>query len=102
MSMEYESESVLAVISHVTYTLLICVVLAGPAIFVNRIDDVFRLLGSTTNPMSGYLLPTVFVLSLVPPKQHTPLKIIALIMSVAVASVSGIAFYQQICDIFMR
>merc|ERR1719266_1508762 len=87
-------------VNHVVVSIIICVVLAAPAIFVDQIDDVFRVLGCTSNPVSGYILPTCFVLVLVPSNERKGMKIIAVLMSLVVAAVSISAFYQRICEIF--
>jgi len=89
----------LGTVAHIMFTLFICVVLAAPAVFVDEIAVVFRLLGCTSNPISGYILPTVFVLNLVPSNEARKMKVIAVSMSLVVAAVSAMALYQRICDI---
>jgi len=89
----------LSTLWHVIVSCIICIVLAGPAIVVDEIADVFRVLGSTSNPISGYILPTCFVLLLVPPGDMRKIKGLAVLMSMVVSVVSVSALYQQVRDL---
>jgi len=85
---------------HVVFSLFITAVLSVPAMYIQNIGDVFKIMGCTSNPVTGYILPTVFVLALVPKNQQKPVKVVAVIMSVMVFVMSMMALYERICDIF--
>lgn len=65
------------------------------------VAQVFGFIGCTTNPVTGYILPTYFVWRLVPEDhtQHRGIKILALLMVVVVSSISVGSLYFKIHDI---
>merc|ERR1711879_1032545 len=89
----------LSTLKHVIISCVICIVLAVPAMFVDDIDVVFGLLGCTTNPISGYILPTCFVLLLVPSNEQKRMKVTAVMMSVVIAVLSVFNLYNKIVDL---
>merc|ERR1719361_144135 len=85
---EQVDELKLGTLWHVIVSCIICVILVAPAIAFTSLDDVITMLGSTCNPMSGYILPTIFVLALVPKEEQRKMKILAVFMSLVVGVVS--------------
>lgn len=74
---------------------LICVLIS---VVVSDIATVFGFIGCTTNPITGYILPTYFVWKLVPNEhtQHNLIKRIALIMIIIVSLISLGSIYYKI------
>jgi len=79
---------------HVIVSCIICVILVAPAIAFKSLDGVITMLGSTCNPTSGYILPTIFVLALIPKMEQRKMKILAVFMSLVVGVVSVFSLYQ--------
>eukprot|EP01083_Nonionella_stella_P027747 76433_1 len=88
----------IALIPHVMVTFGICLLCVLVSVAVTDIATVFGFIGCTTNPITGYVLPTYFVWKLVPDKdvQHRRIKIISLVMVVVVVSVSLGSIYHKI------
>lgn len=76
-SMDYQ----LGLVPHVLLTFVICLAVAIPAICVQRIEFIFQIMGCTIIPVQCTILPTLFVVSLVPSKQKRPTKVIAVLLS---------------------
>eukprot|EP00485_Elphidium_margaritaceum_P011764 CAMPEP_0202693038 /NCGR_PEP_ID=MMETSP1385-20130828/7258_1 /ASSEMBLY_ACC=CAM_ASM_000861 /TAXON_ID=933848 /ORGANISM="Elphidium margaritaceum" /LENGTH=504 /DNA_ID=CAMNT_0049348665 /DNA_START=22 /DNA_END=1536 /DNA_ORIENTATION=+ len=77
-------------IPHILVTFAICAVCVTISVLVSDIATVFGLIGCTTNPITGYILPTFFVWKLVPKhdQQHRTIKILSLVMVLIVAVIS--------------
>jgi len=84
---------------HILFSVFICCVLAIPACVVKEISVIFRFCGATSNPITGYILPTVFVVSLVPSHQQKPMKIVAVLMSIIIGAMSCVSFAKIIMDV---
>merc|ERR1711879_283070 len=91
---EEVDELKLGTLWHVIVSCIICVILVAPAIAFKSLDGVITMLGSTCNPTSGYILPTIFVLALIPKMEQRKMKILAVFMSLVVGVVSVFSLYQ--------
>merc|ERR1712129_39993 len=82
--------------NHVLVTfgvLAFCVLIS---ISIQNISLIMGFLGSTTNPITGYVLPTYFVMKMTKKKEHQTMKIISMIMVVFVVIVSMGSIYLKI------
>ena len=83
---------------HVIVTFVIVLVCVLVSVVVTDIATVFGFIGCTTNPITGYVLPTYFVWKLVPKqdRQYQRIKIMSVIMVVIVVCVSVGSIYHKI------
>merc|ERR1712187_855823 len=83
---------------HVIVTFLIVLVCVLVSVVVTDIATVFGFIGCTTNPITGYVLPTLFVWKLVPKShvKHRNIKIMSILMVVIVVGISVSSIYYKI------
>jgi len=93
-------------VPHILVTFCIVIVCLSVSVSVKDISKIMGFIGSTTNPITGYVLPTYFVWKL--PKKITKkyneykiIKITSIIMVIIVVSVSLGSLYMKICDAFI-
>ena len=85
-------------IPHIFVTFGICLLCVMVSVVVTDIATVFGFIGCTTNPITGYILPTLFVYRLVPKHEtkHNLIKRLALIMIIIVSLISLGSIYYKI------
>merc|ERR1712176_903990 len=90
-------------VPHILVTFGIVIVCLSVSVSVKDISKIMGFIGSTTNPITGYVLPTYFVWKLIPKRdnKYKIIKMISIIMVIIVISVSLGSLYMKICDAFI-
>merc|ERR1712174_133680 len=73
-------------VPHILVTFGIVIVCLSVSVSVKDISKIMRFIGSTTNPITGYVLPTYFVWKLIPKRdnKYKIIKMISIIMVIIV------------------
>merc|ERR1712228_4687 len=87
-----KSDKKISTFSHVLVTFGIVSFCVLISVSVTDIAVIMGFLGSTTNPITGYVLPTYFVWKMTKNDQHKYIKIISIIMVIFAVSVGSIYF----------
>jgi len=89
----------------VALTIMICAICAAVTALCGDVSTVFGIMGSTTNPVTGYFLPTYFVWKMVPEQEAgnrslRRLKWSSLVMSAVILLISIGSLYIKMVDVF--
>ena len=92
-----------ALIPHILVTLVICTLGVVASVLVPDLSTVFVIAGTTSYPISAFVLPTYFVWTLVPKQQaqHRAIKVMSLGVLAVVAAVSVASFYKELISPFL-
>lgn len=98
-------ERSLPFVVRVILSMLICALCAGVTAMFSDISTLFGLMGSTTNPVTGYLLPTYFVWHITPTqskwRKWILLKYASLAMSVTILLISFGSLYVKTSELML-
>ena len=87
---------------HITITVIFGFASVIIGISVTSISVVFGILGSTTYPLLGNILPAVFFLKLVPKNKFKLKRKVALIQAIFVGVVSACSLFWKIYEMIMK
>jgi amino acid permease len=82
---------------NVIVTIVMCIISFALAVIIPGIGDAITILGTTTNPMIGFILPVIFYLKIVP-EVPTWKKILCWMTLIFIVLVSIASFVQFVLD----